>query len=70
VPEQKDIDALRHAPVPSPGLFIDGKWQSATAGTLDVVSPIDGKKLTTIADADASEVDRAVRAARTAFDAG
>ena len=69
MPEQKDIDALRSAEVPSRGLFVGGKWQPAN-GVLDVVSPIDGKTLTTIADADAGDVDNAVRAARTAFDKG
>ncbi len=37
---------------------------------MDVISPIDGKKLTTISDASAQDVDLAVKAARTAFEKG
>ncbi|UUP17021.1 aldehyde dehydrogenase [Nitratireductor thuwali] len=69
--DQSAIDSLRHAAVPPQALFINGQRQAAQAGgTLDVVSPIDGSRLTTIADADAADVDRAVGAARKAFDKG
>jgi gamma-glutamyl-gamma-aminobutyraldehyde dehydrogenase len=37
---------------------------------MDVISPIDGKKLTTIGDAGAEDVDLAVKAARAAFERG
>ncbi|MEZ5676578.1 MAG: aldehyde dehydrogenase [Thalassovita sp.] len=47
-----------------------GTWQEAAGGTLDVHSPIDGQRLTTIGRADKSDVDRAVAAARAAFDDG
>ncbi|MCT7377919.1 aldehyde dehydrogenase [Chelativorans salis] len=68
---QQQIDNLRQEPIPPQSLFIGGKWQTAEAGgSLDVASPIDGSRLTTIADADAFDVDRAVQAARTAFDKG
>ncbi|WP_433716606.1 phenylacetaldehyde dehydrogenase StyD [Nocardia sp. CA-084685] len=48
------------------GLFIDGKWQSATS-TFDDHDPSSGQLLTRVGAADATDVDRAVRAARTAF---
>lgn len=68
---QDKIDRLRTATIAPQGLFIDGNWRSARDGAvMDVVSPIDGRKLTTIADAGAADVDAAVHAARVAFDKG
>lgn len=68
---QKDIDRLRERPAPSRGLFIDGAWREPVdGGRMDVVSPIDGRTLTTIADAGRSDVDFAVAAARRAFERG
>lgn len=68
---QDRIDALRNTSVAPQGLFIDGTWRAAESGaTLDVISPIDGSRITTIADAGAGDVDAAVRAARLAFDKG
>ncbi|WP_323037885.1 aldehyde dehydrogenase family protein [Pararhodobacter sp.] len=69
--DQSGIDALAAAPVSARGLFIDGAWQAATSGdVLEVVSPIDGRRLTTIADAGAADVEAAVAAARRAFERG
>ncbi|HEV7249913.1 MAG TPA: aldehyde dehydrogenase [Shinella sp.] len=69
--KQADIDALRGKSIAPQGLFIDGGWtQPLNGGRLDVLSPIDGKVLTTIADAGAEDVDRAVRTARAAFEKG
>jgi gamma-glutamyl-gamma-aminobutyraldehyde dehydrogenase len=68
---QDEIDALRHDAVPPQRLFVGSGWRDAhEARTLDVVSPIDGRRLTTIADADASDVDAAVSAARAAYEGG
>ncbi|MEI2297090.1 aldehyde dehydrogenase [Ensifer sp. MJa1] len=68
---QDKIDQLRHLPLAAQKLFIGGRWQENLSGqTLDVVSPIDGSHLTTIADAGAVDVDAAVRAARAAFEKG
>ena len=68
---QDEIDALRSRPVEPGRLFIGGKWEPAANGaSLDVISPIDGNRLTTIADAGAGDVDRAVKSARAAFDRG
>eukprot|EP00418_Pyrodinium_bahamense_P046111 CAMPEP_0179200840 /NCGR_PEP_ID=MMETSP0796-20121207/99954_1 /TAXON_ID=73915 /ORGANISM="Pyrodinium bahamense, Strain pbaha01" /LENGTH=499 /DNA_ID=CAMNT_0020905397 /DNA_START=45 /DNA_END=1542 /DNA_ORIENTATION=- len=50
-------------------LFIDNEYVEAEGGaTLSVVSPIDGEQFATIAHASASDVDRAVRRARSCFD--
>lgn len=67
---QDNIDALRHADVPPQRLFIDGTWQKASGGPLEIRSPIDGQKLTTLERATADDVTRAVAAARTAFEDG
>jgi 4-guanidinobutyraldehyde dehydrogenase/NAD-dependent aldehyde dehydrogenase len=51
--------------------FIDGRYVPASSGaTFDCVSPIDGRVLAAIASTDVPDVDRAVAAARRAFEAG
>lgn len=68
---QDRIDHLRAQPVAPQSLFINGQWQAAQAGdNMDVISPIDGQLLTTITDAGAADVDRAVLSARSAFEKG
>ena len=52
-------------------LFIGGAEREGAAGTTrDVVDPSDGRVLTTVVEADATDVDAAVTAARAAFDHG
>ncbi|GAB91244.1 aldehyde dehydrogenase family protein [Gordonia rhizosphera] len=49
--------------------LIGGQWLPATSGnTIDVINPATGGALGTIAAGDAADVDRAVKAARTAFE--
>ncbi|MDO6965916.1 aldehyde dehydrogenase [Rhizobium alvei] len=68
---QDKIDQLRQLPVETQSLFIGGRWTPAASGaTMEVISPLDGRRLTTIADAGADDVDLAVKAARSAFDKG
>lgn len=68
---QTEINRLRQLPVARQLLFIGGKHVEASdGGTLDVVSPIDGKVFSSIARATAEDADRAVKAARNAFDSG
>jgi 4-guanidinobutyraldehyde dehydrogenase/NAD-dependent aldehyde dehydrogenase len=51
--------------------FVDGRYLPAASGaTFDCVSPIDGRRLAEVAACDAPDVDRAVAAARRAFEAG
>ncbi len=51
--------------------FIDGAYVPALDGaTFARVSPIDGKVFTSVADCGAPDVDRAVKAARAAFESG
>ncbi|GAB4271243.1 MAG: aldehyde dehydrogenase [Pararhodobacter sp.] len=69
--DQSQIDALAAQPVSARQLFIDGRWVAPQSGkVMDVTSPIDGRLLTTIADAGAADVDAAVASARRAFDSG
>ncbi|MGI9393066.1 MAG: aldehyde dehydrogenase [Boseongicola sp.] len=67
---QADIDALRHKAVAPQSNFIDGRADSTGSDQMDVLSPIDGKPLTTISDASAETVDRAVASARASFEDG
>ncbi|MGE4246009.1 MAG: aldehyde dehydrogenase [Parvibaculaceae bacterium] len=51
--------------------FINGKYVPAASGkTFEKVSPVDGRVLTKVAECDKEDVERAVKAARAAFDAG
>jgi aldehyde dehydrogenase (NAD+) len=51
-------------------MYIGGEWVDAAsdARTLETINPATGEVLTTIPAANAADVDRAVQAARTAFD--
>ncbi len=49
-------------------LFIDGKWVEAASGkTFDTLNPSTGQVLASVAEGDAEDVNRAVEAARRAF---
>jgi acyl-CoA reductase-like NAD-dependent aldehyde dehydrogenase len=51
--------------------FINGTFVDAASGqTFDRVSPIDGRVLAKVAACDAEDIDRAVKAARAAFEKG
>ncbi|MBI4169997.1 MAG: aldehyde dehydrogenase family protein [Acidobacteria bacterium] len=51
--------------------FIDGAWTDAASGrTLDVLNPATLEVIARVPDSGPEDVDRAVRAARRAFDAG
>jgi acyl-CoA reductase-like NAD-dependent aldehyde dehydrogenase len=52
-------------------LYIDGSWVNGAGGrTWNVTNPATGESLASVAVADAGDVDRAVKAARHAFDSG
>ncbi len=56
---------------PSRRMLIDGRWVDAASGkTFETFDPATGSVLAHVAEGDAEDVDRAVRAARRAFDAG
>ena len=54
-----------------PALFIGGEWVPSTTGkTLPVIDPSTAREIARIVDASDADVDRAVEAARSAFDDG
>ena len=59
---------MNAAPVPS--LYIDGIWTTGSAGTAPVINPYDASTVTEVDQAGSDDVDRAVDAARRAFDTG
>ncbi|MGF7169231.1 phenylacetaldehyde dehydrogenase [Sphingobium xanthum] len=64
-------DAAKKALARKPALFIDGEWVESTGGaTLGVVDPSSGKEISRFVDATDADVDKAVAAARRAFDDG
>ena len=69
--DQSAIDVLRKKTIVDQLLLIDGKaLHSSNGETLDVISPIDGTPLSKIQNAAQEDVDRAVAAARNAFETG
>src|ERR1700692_1485205 len=51
--------------------YVNGKWENAASGkTFAVFDPSTEEVIAHVAAADAADVDRAVKAARTAFDSG
>jgi len=52
-------------------MFIDGKWVEAASGkTFPTYNPATGEVLAQIAEGDREDIDRAVKAARRAFESG
>ena len=69
--DQTRIDASRQRPVAPGSHIINGQAMPAADGrVIDVTSPIDGTHLTQIAAGAPADIDRAVQAARAAFDDG
>jgi len=49
-------------------MFIDGKWVEAASGkTFETINPSTGEVLASVAEGDSEDIDRAVEAARRAF---
>src|SRR6516162_4750519 len=64
----KNVEAFTATPHK---LFIDGQWADAASGkTFETPNPATGQTLAHIAEGDAEDIDRAVRAARSTFDDG
>jgi betaine-aldehyde dehydrogenase len=53
-----------------PSLYIDGSWTTGSAAPADVINPFDASVVETVDQAGPDDVERAVAAARTAFDSG
>lgn len=66
-----ELASLRTAPVPPAAHVIDGTRRAASDGvTMDVISPADGRKLTTMPRGTGDDAQAAISAARRAFDDG
>ncbi|HEY1605405.1 MAG TPA: aldehyde dehydrogenase family protein [Allosphingosinicella sp.] len=64
-------EAARRALARVPALFIDGEWaRSSHDKTIPVYDPSTGREIASVVDASDADVDRAVGAARRAFDDG
>ncbi len=64
-------EASRHPKVRQTKLLIDGKWVNAASGkTFDTINPATGEVIAHVAEADKADVDKAVEAARRAFEGG
>jgi aldehyde dehydrogenase (NAD+) len=63
-PESRAIVDIK----PSYGLFIGGEFVEATGGSFKSVNPASGEALAEIGEASSADVDRAVAAARKAYD--
>ena len=53
-----------------PSLYIDGTWSRGSAGTAEVINPFDASVVETVDQAGPDDVERAIAAARAAFDTG
>ena len=52
-------------------MLIDGQWVDAASGkTFPVYNPATGEVMANVAEGDKEDIDRAVRAARRAFESG
>jgi betaine-aldehyde dehydrogenase len=52
-------------------LYIDGEWRGARSGaSREIIDPLDGRVVRTVAEADADDARDAIAAARRAFDTG
>jgi phenylacetaldehyde dehydrogenase len=64
-------EAARKALARAPALFINGEWVRSTHDKrIPVYDPSTGREIASVVDASIEDVDRAVAAARTAFDDG
>jgi aldehyde dehydrogenase (NAD+) len=55
--------------MPQPQIFIDNRWQPCATGlSLPVIDPSDGQEFARIARGTGEDIDRAIRAARRAFE--
>ena len=69
--DQTQIDVLRATRVPAQGHLIDGTRVPASDGAvMEVLSPIDGQILTTLARGTKQDMDAAILSARRAFESG
>ena len=64
-PESKSVATIKT----QYDLFINGQWQKPSGNKyFDTINPANEEKLSEVADANAADVDRAVKAARNAYE--
>jgi phenylacetaldehyde dehydrogenase len=64
-------ERTRHFSSSTRELLINGRFEKAASGrTFDTVNPASGEVLASVAEGDAQDIDRAVQAARRAFESG
>ncbi|MDG1803338.1 MAG: aldehyde dehydrogenase family protein, partial [Paracoccaceae bacterium] len=67
--DQTQIEALRAQPVAAFSHLIEGQHVPASdGGTMEVLSPIDGQPLTSVARGTAADMEAAIASARAAFE--
>ncbi|MDA9735199.1 aldehyde dehydrogenase [SAR116 cluster bacterium] len=68
---QKEIDKIRYNSIPEQKLLIGSKWVKAKKGKIqNIISPINGEKISEIQVSDESDVDEAVKSSRAIFEKG
>ena len=68
---QKEIDEIRYNSIPEQKLLIGSKWVKAKQGKIqNIISPINGEKISEIQVSDEADVDEAVKSSRAIFEKG
>ena len=68
---QKEIDKIRYNSIPEQKLLIGSKWVKAKQGKIqNIISPINGEKISEIQVSDEADVDEAVKSSRAIFEKG
>ncbi|AZG46801.1 aldehyde dehydrogenase family protein [Gordonia insulae] len=64
-----DAGTITRPQLPPRQLYIDGRWRESSSGRrTNIIDPSTGDTLTSVSEADSTDLDHAVQAARTAFD--
>ena len=68
---QQEIDKIRYNSIPEQKLLIGSKWVKAKQGKIqNIISPINGEKISEIQVSDEADVDEAVGSSRAIFEKG
>ena len=68
---QQEIDKIRYNSIPEQKLLIGSKWVKAKKGKIqNIISPINGEKISEIQVSDEADVDEAVKSSRAIFEKG
>ena len=68
---QQEIDKIRYNSIPGQKLLIGSKWVKAKQGKIqNIISPINGEKISEIQVSDEADVDEAVKSSRAIFEKG